>query len=84
LFGDRRYDRSTVTVADQDHPVQVSATQDSNDVGDMRIQPYLRTQQMRTLTEAGQRRGDYCVATGLELGRDVTPTPAAEPCARDE
>jgi hypothetical protein len=49
-------------VPDQDHPVQVSATQDANDVGGMRIQPYLRTQQMRTLTEAGQRRGNYCVA----------------------
>jgi hypothetical protein len=53
-------------MADQGHTVQVSVMQKANDVGDMRLQPNLRTQQMRTLTKAGEDSGDNGVTAGLE------------------
>jgi hypothetical protein len=39
---------------------------------------------MRTLAKAGQRRRDHRVAAGPKTGRDVAPTPTAEPGPGDE
>jgi hypothetical protein len=71
-------------MADQGDSVQVAVMQKAHDVGDMALQPDLRTEQMGALAKARQCRANHRMIAGLERRRDVAPTPAAEPRAGNE
>ncbi len=54
--------------------------QDGRDILDVGIETYLGREQVSSLAQPGERRGEDLVAGGPQQGSDLFPAPAAMPC----
>jgi hypothetical protein len=64
--------------------VQVSVLEQSDNVGNVRVEVDIRAQQMSPLAEPSQRRRNHAVTGGAKIRSDVPPAPAAKPCTGNE
>lgn len=84
LLRNSRDDGTAIAVTNKDHMVQVLVFEQTDEIRNVRVEVYLATQQVCSLTEPGQRRRDHRVTGGTQVGCDIPPAPAAEPCTRDK
>ena len=68
-------------MSDQYDPLEVFILQHGRYVADVRREVDLRVEQVRPLSEAGQRRCKGFPASRSQHGQELPPTPTAVPCS---